>query len=171
VSRAVWASVVGLATAVALLGCASNQPQRPAMVVVPGSVTATPTLGEATASVSVPGADAKQESEPDPPLPAYLDSLPAHRAGRRPTDSEITAVVKKFAARQNSDVALARVASIKVARDSRGRWWVSARAVPAKSMYDEATLYLYKQGAKWKLKAFGTNVDTSALPKDVRSRL
>ncbi len=171
VSRGVWASVAGLSIAAALLGCASNQPKRPATVALPRGATATPTQGDATAPVPTPTTEVEQEPEPDAPLPAYLDSLPAHRVGRQPTNSEITAVVRKFAARQNSDVALARVGSIKVARDSLGRWWVSARAVPVKSMYDEATLYLYKQGRRWKLKAFGTNVDTSALPKDVRSQL
>jgi hypothetical protein len=113
-----------------------------------------------------------QESEPETSPPAYVDSLPAHRPGRRPTRNEIIAVVKKFAARQNADIALAKVEAIKVARDSRGRWWVSAIAVPVKShYYDEAILYLYKQGATWRLKDFGTGIDTSELPEDVRSRL
>jgi len=100
-----------------------------------------------------------------------LDTLPAAHPGIRPTKSEITAVVKKFVTRNSSGVTAKGVRDVRVALDTRGRWWVTVWAIPVNPEFDEAGLYLYKDGATWTLFELGTGIEKSELPADVRGKL
>lgn len=101
-----------------------------------------------------------------------LDTLPAKRPGLRPTTAEITNAVRKFVSRTNSRVIVRKLTHAKIARDGRGRWWVSGWAVPADtSKYETAIVYLYKDGSKWALFDLGSGIDRSELPTDIRSKL
>jgi hypothetical protein len=81
-------------------------------------------------------------------------------------------VVADFVAHNSAGIVVAKVTDIKIARDSRGRWWVSVWAVPTDSPNSEdAIVYLYKDGATWHLFDLGTGIDNSELPKEVRSKL
>jgi hypothetical protein len=112
-------------------------------------------------------------TEPTPDaVPQGVKTLPASRAGARPTDAEITAAVTDFVAHNSAGVVVEEVTDVKVARDGGGRWWVSVWAVPTDpSRFEGAIVYLYKDGARWHLFDLGTGIDSSELPKSVRRKL
>jgi hypothetical protein len=92
-------------------------------------------------------------------------------ADAQPGTEEIVAAIKEIVAKNSEDVVVDRVQDIKVARDARGRWWASALVVPADGGTDAANIYVFKEGADWKLFSLGTGIQDSDIPADVRGNL
>jgi len=87
----------------------------------------------------------------------------------RPSASEATSAMKRLAA-AHSAVPLGRVSGLKMARDSRGRWWAGGRVYPAEEhLYDAPNAYIVRESTGWRLVALGTAVPASQLPEEVRS--
>jgi hypothetical protein len=134
-----------------------------------GSRQAGPSSASATATVAAGGVAGTETSAQ---IAAQKPSvLPASDPGARPSIAEITAVVTDFVVHNDTGATVASVTGIKVAHDNRGRWWVSAVAVPKKASQDSATVFLYKDGAQWKLFALGTGIGASELPSYIREKL
>jgi len=90
----------------------------------------------------------------------------------RPSEAEIAAAVKSMVAIHSANVSVATVEDVKAARDARGRWWVSATAVPAERAHLEpVTVFLYRDGARWVFVDLGTGIDVNELPAEVRGAL
>ena len=80
--------------------------------------------------------------------------------------------MKRLAHENSANVQVASVKNLKMACDQRGRWWVSAVAIPVESAQTEsAIVYLYWNGERWVLFDMGTGIDSSELPEDVRDSL
>jgi hypothetical protein len=144
----------------ALWGCApassTSGSSVPATAAVPATVSA-------AATASVPQTAA--------PRPQVLDSLPAPRPGAMPTQREIFAAIRQFLVKNSTGLKLAAVDSVKYHRDARGRWWVSAYVIPAGANTNQAIIYFYKDGSRWKLFDLGSGIDPSELPAEVRGWL
>lgn len=82
----------------------------------------------------------------------------------KPLTSVILAAAKKLASSNGS----APVTGAKITdttQDSKGRWWA---AVHIDNNIDGGTVVIYRDGGTWKYFAFGTGLEESALPKDVK---
>lgn len=145
------------ATMFVLVGCASQ---------VPRSVSTGPSPAAVATSAAV-----VETSAPMPEQPPGIRSMPAAGSGR-PSVAEAKAALKAMVYANSNHVVVASVSDLKIARDSKGRWWVSgwAEPVPA-AQTDTALVFMYKDGRRWVLFDLGSGIDQSELPKDVRGKL
>lgn len=82
----------------------------------------------------------------------------------KPSTDDILAAAKKLAPLNGS----APVTGAKlndITQDSKGRWWA---AVIIENNVDGGVIVIYRDNGKWKCYAFGTGLEESDLPKDVK---
>lgn len=92
----------------------------------------------------------------------------------KPTTSQAVTAVKSILAKESPDIQIASVENVKMAKDAKGQWWVSAVAVPVNNpdaAYDSVVLYIYRDGTTWKLANMGTEIDPADLPAEVRTAI
>jgi hypothetical protein len=108
-----------------------------------------------------------------PPAPS---ATPAPTAGAdgRPSPAAIAVAVRRLLAQPDPGFEVERLTHIEVARDSRGRWWVSAYAVPPASAQEETPqVVIVESAGRWRLAGQGTDIATTLgieqmhVPKDV----
>jgi hypothetical protein len=89
-----------------------------------------------------------------------------------PTRAEIEAAVRKLVKESGTKVAVDEVVRVRTATDSQGRFWASASVVPVETSAAEvAQIYMFLDAGKWRLHDFGTGIDDSTVPADVREQL
>jgi hypothetical protein len=88
----------------------------------------------------------------------------------RPSHSQVVTAVKDLVYRNSAHIRIARVQDVRFARDSRGRWWVSATAVPVRSDEDWVSVYIYRDSGRWVLFDIGTGIGPGDLPEDVAGK-
>lgn len=76
----------------------------------------------------------------------------------RPSTSEVASAIKRLM-RGESTVSISKVSSIRMWRDSKGRWWASGWAIPVDAnSYDSVEVVIYKSGDTWRLSEYGTGL-------------
>jgi hypothetical protein len=95
---------------------------------------------------------------------------PAGRPGR----AAIAAAVKGLLAQRDPGFKVQKLTHVEVARDSKGRWWVSAFAVPPASAEEETPQVVAVAGSgRWLFAGWGTDIATTLgirqmhIPKEV----
>jgi hypothetical protein len=134
----------------------------------------------APAVVETPAAEAPS-AEPtpaEPSAPATVAPKPKPKP-KEPTEAELRAAagaVALEAAKDNSDEAAVgklSVASVRIARDNKGKWWGIAVVRPSKTNVDAANVLLERTSSGWKAFDLGTGIgpQDERFPAEVRERL
>lgn len=145
------------AVVLSLGGCAQGAPKSASKGAPAGAAATTPAAIETSA--------------PAPADNAAPGKVPAALPGK-PSVSEATTALKAMVYANSNHVVIASVSYLKIARDSKGRWWISGWAEPVpEAQTDTALVFMYKSGKRWVLFDLGTGIDQSELPKDVRGKL
>ena len=155
--RRILMVVLLAAVVLSLCGCAQGVPK------------STPNGAPVSAAATTPAAI--EASMPAPADNAAPGKVPAALPGK-PSVLEATTALKAMVYANSNHVVVASVSDLKIARDSKGRWWVSGWAKPLpEAQIDTALVFMYKDGKRWVLFDLGTGIDQSELPKELRGKL
>jgi hypothetical protein len=79
----------------------------------------------------------------------------------------VTRAIKGLLGQEDSGFKVASVTDVRIARDSNGRWWVSAYAVPASEGLETPCVVMVESHGRWRLKGYGTDIESSLVIKQM----
>lgn len=85
----------------------------------------------------------------------------------KPTVAEAEAAVLKLAKKEYPTIPTKTAKAEGTGVDSKGQWWVQAWTDPGDA-YENEQWFAYFNGVTWKLKTYGTGLERSDLPADIK---